>query len=57
MIMKTQKLLWKTLFAKQKSGVSGVFRDLGLLVLPQNVLAYLCNSAVKWLQVIPCIVF
>ena len=57
MIMKTQKLLWKTLFAKQKSGVSGVFRDLGLLVLPQNVLAYLCNSAMKWLQVIPCIVF
>ena len=34
------KLLWKILFANQKSGVSGVFCDLGSLVLSQKVLAY-----------------
>ena len=32
-IMKTRKLLWNILFSNQKSGVSGVFRDLGPLVL------------------------
>ena len=32
-------LLWKILFVYQKSGVSGVSRDLGSLVLLQNVLA------------------
>ena len=37
MIMKTHKLLWNILFTNQKCGVSGVFRDLGLLVLLQNL--------------------
>ena len=47
MIMKTHKLLWKILFANQKSRVCGVFHDLGSLVLPQNVLAYFCSSAIE----------
>ena len=34
MIMKTHKLLWNILFADQESGVSGVFHNLGSLVLP-----------------------
>ena len=40
MIMKTDKFLSKMLLANQKSGVSGVFRDLGSLVVLQKVLAY-----------------
>ena len=40
MIMKTHKLLWKNLLAKQKSGLSGVFPNSGSLVLLRTVLAY-----------------
>ena len=36
--LKTVRLLVQILFANQKSGASGVFYDLGSLVLPQNVL-------------------
>ena len=43
MIMKMDKLLQKMFFANQKSGVSGVFRDLGLLILSQNAVVWQCN--------------
>ena len=35
-----RELLWEILFANQKSGISGVFCDLGSSVLLQKVLAY-----------------
>ena len=45
--MKTHKLIWNILFSNQKSGVSGVFRDLGPLVLYQKELFFaLCVSVV-----------
>ena len=45
MIMKlrTRKLLQKILFSNQKSGVSGVFCELELLFLLQNV-KYACRG-------------
>ena len=49
-IMKTRKLLWNILFSNKKSGVSGVFRDLGPLVLLQNEnsFALRISVAVQW---------
>ena len=37
MIMKTHELLWDILFSNQKSGASGVFRNLGPTVSLQNI--------------------
>ena len=42
------KLLWKIWFVNQKFGVSGVFCDLGSLVLLQNRLAYYSSVTVQW---------
>ena len=42
MIMKMHKLLWKILFANQKSGISGAFRDLESLVLFFLFFIYYC---------------
>ena len=33
MIMKTHKLVWNMMFSNQKSGVSGMFHDLGPVIL------------------------
>ena len=39
------------LFANEKSGVSGVFCNLGSLVLTQNVFAHFSSSAMELLQI------